>query len=261
MSIPKVNPNETAKYPTVTPSTISKTWRKFIIQASTPNDMILNLTAEQRNKIARIYQNTYDFPSFDKPNTNGYTNNTDLTFSSVISPQFDVYVEKVKVCLHKEATYGCVKLNVWNYGNVGTSEGVVPTNLVGIEGSEPSNINVPLSIYAGNKLISNALNDDDEYMKLIEENTKLNPLELGTYVAPVSLLRFGIQYADSNAYGLKVFLVCWANVCDFLGDRPELPDEGTTEPPASGIPPDIECQPYQNYDPSLVNPLDPSFDP
>jgi len=260
MATPKTNPNSTAKYPT--PVNITKTWRKFIIQASIANDVILNLTSAQRNKTARVYQSTYEFPSFDKPNTNGYTTNTDLDFSSVISPQFELFVEKVKVCLHKEATYGCVKINVWNYGNIGSIEGVVPTNIVGVEGGEPSNINVPLSIYAGNKLISNALDNTDDYMSLVGEETKINPYDIsGAYIAPTSLLKFGIQYADSNAYGLKVFLVCWANVCDFVGDRPEIPEEPVVEPPASGIPPDIECQPYQNYDPSLVNPLDPSFNP
>jgi hypothetical protein len=123
------NPNETVTYtPRPYPSTLTSDWKKYIIQAATPNDTRLDFSMSQKALIPRVDLTSYEFPVYNKPNTNGLTD-VDLAFMQIKSPNFPIWVEKIKVCLHQYTTYGCLKLNVWDFGN---SANNIPVNLVGL---------------------------------------------------------------------------------------------------------------------------------
>lgn len=214
-----MNPNQTVHYlPQPYPTNLTSDWHKYIIQAATANDIRLNFTVEQKAMIPKVDIDTYAFPSYPKPYTTKdlieYKENIDLCFGRFRSPDFPLWLEKIKVCLHQKSTYGCVKINVWNFGTVSES---VPQNLAGLEYGQPSSINIPLTIFAQNNLISNAIDNTDLYMVSTFQNPSLRPFVTDgndNIIAANSLLRFGIQYAEGNAYGLKVFLICWALKCD-----------------------------------------------
>lgn len=213
------NPNPTVHYlPQPFPYNLNENWRKYIIQANTANDIRLNFTAKQKLLIPRVDMDSYDFPSYPKPYTTydavTYPEAVDLCFARFRSPDFDLWLEKIKVCVHSKATYGCIKVNVWDFG---INELSVPRNLAGIDGGEPVNINIPLTIFFDTNLISNSIDDTDLYMVASGQNPHLRPLvtaSVDNIIAANSLLRFGIQYAEGDAYGLKVYLVCWVLECD-----------------------------------------------
>jgi hypothetical protein len=214
-----INPNTSVHYlPDPLPTNLNENWRKYIIQAATANDIRLNFTDTQKLLIPKVDMDSYSFPSYPKPYTSyesgTYTENTDLCFGRFRSPDFNLWIEKIKVCLHTKASYGCVKINVWDFG---TDDSSVPVNLVGIEDNEDVNVNIPLTLYYNNSLISNAIDDTDDYMTVTEQTPKLRPFTTDTddnIILANSLLRFGVQYAEGDAYGLKIFLVCWVLECD-----------------------------------------------
>ena len=114
------NPNTSVHYlPDPLPANLTKQWKKYIIQAATPNDTKLSFSLEQKNLIPKVDMTSYDFPSYPKPNTTKdsitYSSSTDICFYKTMSPEFNLWVEKVKICLHQPATYGCIKVNVWNF--------------------------------------------------------------------------------------------------------------------------------------------------
>lgn len=207
-----INPNSTVHYPTPPPS-LNENWRKYIIQAATANDIKLNFSLQQKAILPRGDLKSYTYPAYPKPyatiNTKTYTEDIDFCFGRFLSPGFPLWVEKIKVCLHQAATYGCIKINVWDFGPATQT----PINLVGLTGDDVS-YNIPLTVSAENKLISNALDNTDLYMVESEQVTNLSPFSYT--IAANSLLRFGVQYAESNCFGLKVFLVCWALECDMV---------------------------------------------
>jgi len=204
------NPNETAMYlPRPYPTALTPEWKKYIIQASTPNDTRLDFSMDQKSLIPRTNLTSYAFPSYPRPNTGNFDKDIDLEFMRIESPAFPIWVEKVKVCLHQETTYGCVKLNVWDFAD---DEDDIPTNLVGVDGGEPSTVNIPLTIFPDHKLISNALATPDLYMVETNQTTYIDPFDYT--IQPNSILRFAIQYAEGNAYGLKVFIIGWMLECD-----------------------------------------------
>jgi hypothetical protein len=212
------NPNPTAMYlPRPYPSALTPEWKKFIIQAATPNDTRLDFSQKQKALIPRIYSNVYGVPSYPKPNTTTSTGtldeNTDIAFMQCVTPNFPIWVEKIKVCLHQPATYGCVKLNVWDFGD---SEENVPVNLVGINEGQSSNENIPLTLNPSTELVSNVLADPDLYMVESEQLSIYDPF--GYTIDENSILRFGIQYAEGDAYGLKVFLIGWVMECEGSGE-------------------------------------------
>ena len=204
------HPNTTVHtLPKPLPDELTSEWRKVIFQAATPNDTRLNFSMEQKTRIPRIDLDTYTFPVFPKPNTNSMDHQADIVFGQWTTPSYDIWLEKIKICLHQETTYGCIKINTWDFGS---SLENVPTNLIGIEAGEPSNQNSPLTIENNYKLISNALDSTDDYMVATVQTPKLSPFSYT--IAGNSILRFGLQYAEGNAYGLKVFLIGWTLECD-----------------------------------------------
>ena len=213
------NPNTTVHYlPDPLPTNLNENWRKYIIQASTANDIRLNFSDAQKLLIPQVDMDTYNYPSYAKPYTSytggTYPEETDLCFGRFRSPDFDLWLEKVKICVHSPATYGCIKLNVWNFG---TDETSIPTNLIGIEDGEDSNINIPFTLYHDYSLVSNILDDTDDYMVATNQEAKLKPFtttSVDNTIEANSLLRFGVQYAEGDAYGVKVFLICWVLECD-----------------------------------------------
>lgn len=210
------NPNITVHYlPDPFPVTLDATWRKYIIQANTANDIRLNFSPAQKLLIPKVNLDDYDFPAYPKPyaTVDGYTygEDVDLCFGRFTSPNFTLWLEKIKVCVHAKATYGCVKINVWDFGTNFTS---TPRNLAGVSCGEPSNLNIPLTVFYDNDLVSNVIDDTDLYMVKTNQVPILRPLGTENYITANSLLRFGIQYAEGDAYGVKVFLVCWALECD-----------------------------------------------
>jgi hypothetical protein len=209
-----VNPNNTVHYlPQPFPATLNENWRKYIIQANTTNDIRLNFTTAQKLLIPRVDMDTYILPSYPKPYTTlygkAYQEATDICFGRIVSPDFPIWLEKIKVCVHAKATYGCVKINVWDFG---TSITATPRNLVEINRGQASNINIPLTVYAGDNLISNVLDSTDLYMVKTTQVAYISPF--GETIASNSLVRFGIQYAEGDAYGVKVFLIGWVLECD-----------------------------------------------
>jgi hypothetical protein len=213
------NPNSTVHYlPKPFPTDLTNNWRKYIIQASTPNDTRLDFNQEQKTFIPKADPFTYEFSSFPKPysTVNGitYNENIDICFSRFKSPNFSLWLEKVKVCVHQAATYGCLKLNMWDFG---PNSVPTPRNLIEIERSQPNELNIPVTISSNTSLISNVIDHTDLYMVKTNQNPKLRPFVTNgqnNIILPNSLLRFGLQHASSNAYGLKVFLICWALECD-----------------------------------------------
>ena len=88
--------------------------------------------------------------------------------------------------------------------------------MVDIDSSQgdDSDYTSPLTIGEGCSLISNALEEEDQYMKATSQKTLLPTFDENLTIQPNSILRFGIQYAEGNAYGLKVFIIGWATECD-----------------------------------------------
>ena len=212
------NPNSTVQYlPQPFPSGLNSNWRKYIIQAATPNDTRLVFGPDEMARIPRVDIKTYPMPAYTMPHNSGWGYETDISFHTTISPPFPLWVEKVKVCLHQQTTYGCVKINLFNYGS---SLENTPVNLTGLNYGQPANINIPVTIFPFNKLISNVLSNTDLYMAETSQISTYDPFvtaSVDNIIQPESILRFGIQYAEGNAYGLKVFLVCWALECDKVG--------------------------------------------
>lgn len=208
------NPNSTAMYlPRPYPSALTPDWRKYIIQAATPNDTRLDFSPKQKALLSRLDSNSYDFPSYDKPNVGSLDENVDIAFMQCVTPNFPIWVEKIKVCLHQPSTYGCLKLNVWDFGD---DESNVPTNLVGLNEGQLSTENIPLTVNPQTSLISNVLSDPDLYMV---SSGQISTYDAFDYtIAANSILRFGMQYAEGDAYGLKVFLIGWVMECDGTED-------------------------------------------
>jgi len=202
------NPNITAQYVNI-PSTLTDNWRKHILQGATPNDTKLDFTQTQRGLVPRGDLKTYDWPVFPRPNTGTLDHETDLVFFQMTSPAVPLWVEKIKICLHQASTYGCIKVNVWDFGNSLSNS---PTNICDIDVSQPSDQNCPVTLVAEEKLISNVLSNTDLYMVNSGQQSVLEPFDYT--IAASSIIRMGIQYAESNAYGLKVFLVGWSLECD-----------------------------------------------
>jgi len=124
------NPHDTVMFlPRPFPDGLTRHWKKFIIQASMPNDTRIEFSTDQKSLIPRSDLDTYEFTSYPKPNTGVFDNDIDLAFMRIVSPKFPIWVEKIKVCLHQQTTYGCVKVNVWDFGD---SEDNIPVNLVGL---------------------------------------------------------------------------------------------------------------------------------
>jgi len=221
------NPNETAMYlPRPYPTALTPDWRKYIIHGATPNDTRLDFSMDQKSLIPRTDLTTYDLPSYPKPNTGTLDENADLAFMQLITPKFPIWVEKIKICLHQETTYGCVKVNVWDFGDEKTN---IPVNLVGV--TDPSGVaaddNIPLTIFPENKLVSNALADPDLYMVETGQTCFYDPF--GYTIQPSSVLRFGVQYAEGNAYGLKIFLIGWMLECDVIEEEEEDIESSSSE--------------------------------
>jgi hypothetical protein len=203
------NPNVTAQYVNIPPE-LTDNWRKYILQGATPNDTKLDFTQEQKAKIPRGDFRTYDWAVYPRPYTEGLDYETDLVFFQMKSPAFDLWVEKIKICLHQEFTYGCVKVNVWDFGS--SLNNTNPTNIVNVDTGQPSNLNCPVTLIANEKLISNALAQTDLYMVNTGQECELQPFDYT--IEANSVVRMGIQYAEGNGYGLKVFIVGWALECD-----------------------------------------------
>jgi len=201
------NPNLTAHYVNI-PSDLSTSWKKYIIHGATPNDTKLDLTVEQKNLIPRGDLVSYDWTVYPKPNTPGVTYESDLVFLQTKSPSFDIRVEKIKMCLHQASTYGCVKVNVWDFGNDLSND---PINICNVNVGQPSEKNCPVSIIVGESLVSNALDSTDLYMVNTSQTCSISPFDYT--ISANSYIRMGIQYAEGNAYGLKVFIVGWSLEC------------------------------------------------
>ena len=207
------NPNITPKYPTEKPDIVNGSFRKVVIEASTPNDTRLNFTSEQKSAVSKIVplnfndpNYPYNFPVYNIPNATENTYPNDIVFSKLISPNFHIIVEKIKICLHSPSTYGCIKLNLWNFGD---SIENIPVNLLGTDVDETPYENAPVTILDNVDLISNAIDSNDNYFNNVSiQVPKLSPFEHS--INPNSILSFGIQHAEGNAYGLKVYLVGWA---------------------------------------------------
>lgn len=211
------NPNETAMFlPRPFPSGLTPDWKKYIIQGSTPNDTRLNFGFDQKARIPKANMVKYSLPSFSVPNTGAFDEDVDIPFLRIVTPKFPIWVEKVKICLHQETTYGCVKVNIWDYGS---SESNIPTNIVAVKDPGGKTVagvdNIPVTIESDETLISNALAAEDLYMVQYSQECFITPFDYT--IAANSILRFGIQYAEGNAYGLKVFLIGWMLECDKVG--------------------------------------------
>ncbi len=202
------NPNITAQYVNI-PDSLNDNWRKYILQGQTPNDTKLDFTQEQKAKIPRTDISTYDWPVYPNPHTDGLGYETDLVFYQIQSPNFDLWVEKVKICLHQPSTYGCVKINVWDYG---TSLENTPINIINVSAGQPNTKNCPVTVVAEEKLVSNALSATDLYMVNSGQQCVHEPFD--HTIQANSIIRMGIQYAEGNAYGLKVFVIGWSLECD-----------------------------------------------
>lgn len=202
------NPNVTAQYVNI-PNTLTGNWRKYILQGSTPNDTKLDFSQEQRGIIPRGDLSTYDWPVYPNPQTEGLEYETDLVFFEMKSPSFDLWVEKIKVCLHQASTYGCVKINVWDFGDSLLNN---PINIVNVDVGQTSDLNCPLTIVAEEKLVSNALSRTDLYMVNTGQICVTEPFDYT--ISANSIIRMGIQYANGNGYGLKAFIVGWGLECD-----------------------------------------------
>ena len=202
------NPNITAQYVNI-PSSLTDNWRKYILQGATPNDTKLDFTQDQKALVPRADYNTYDWAVYPDPHTGALDHETDLVFYQLKSPAFPLWVEKIKMCVHQPSTYGCVKVNVWDFG---TSFDNTPTNICEVEVSQASNLNCPVSILSDEKLISNVLSTTDLYMVNTGQVSKLDPFDYT--IAANSIIRMGIQHAEGNGYGLKVFVVGWSLECD-----------------------------------------------
>jgi len=202
------NPNVTAQYVNI-PSSLTSDWKKYVIQGATPNDTKLDFTQDQRGQVPRADLSTYDWAVWDKPNTDSLDYQTDLVFCQIKTPAFPLWVEKIKICLHQATTYGCVKVNVWDFGDSLSND---PTNLINVTAGQPSTKNCPVTLIENESLVSNALADTDLYMINSDQQCDLDPFDYT--IAANSILRMGIQYAESNAYGLKVFLTGWTLECD-----------------------------------------------
>jgi len=202
------NPNVTAQYVNI-PDTLTDNWRKYILQGATPNDTKLDFTQEQKALIPRADMRTYDWVVYPKPNSTNLDHKSDLCFYQMKSPAYDLWVEKIKICLHQPSTYGCVKVNVWDFGDSLEND---PTNICNVDTSQPSSLNCPVTVISGEKLISNALANTDLYMVNTGQSCELDPFDYT--IQANSIIRMGIQYAEGNAYGLKVFVVGWALECD-----------------------------------------------
>ena len=91
------HPNETVIVPTgfldagITPET-----KKFVIHAATPNDLRLSLDTRQKRLLSNFNSSDFDKYVWPKPNTtvNGiiYTENTDIAFYRLTSPNFPIIV-------------------------------------------------------------------------------------------------------------------------------------------------------------------------
>lgn len=228
-------------------------WRKYIIQGATPNDTKLDFSLEQRLKIPKSRTNIIPgrtIHAYPKPFGNDLiTNvplgkNTDFSFCRIVTPNFPIWLEKIKICLHQHCTFGCVKVNVWLYPPCSDNEDmsciqdkVTPFNLIGLDYGQGVNsiYNFPVNIIPNNKLISNALNTGDTdrndiYMEGTDQTTFTRPMYWNEnkpswitindddriIIPPKSIIEYGIQYAESDAYGLKIFLVGWALECDLI---------------------------------------------
>ena len=204
------NPNITAHYlPRPYPVSLTTGMRKYIIQGATPNDTRLDFNNDQRNLLAKGDLTTYSKVAYPFPNSIVGSPDVDIQFFDTISPNFDIWVEKVKVCIHAPTTYGCIKLNVWDFG---TSPTNTPTNIVGINSDAPANLNVPLTIKSNVSLISNALDDTD--LEMVASSQESIIPYFGHTISAGSYLRFGLQWAEGNAYGIKVFIIGWVVECD-----------------------------------------------
>jgi hypothetical protein len=228
-------------------------WRKYLIQAATPNDTKLNFSLLQKYRIPKARFDLVPgrrIPAWPKPNgrnliTSAYEDRgVDIKFCKMVTPNFPIWVEKVKICLHKHCTYGCIKVNVWVYpsceddGDLNCPQSnEVPVNLVGLDYGQgvSSNANFPVNITPFNALISNVLNNGDSdrndlYMKGTDQRTFVKPMmwngakpswmsygDQRCMIPPKSIMEFGIQYAESDGYGLKVFIVGWALECNNVG--------------------------------------------
>ena len=204
------NPNITAQYVNI-PEDLTPEWKKYILQGATPNETKLDFTQDQRALIPRADFQTYDWAVYPNPHTSGLGYESDLVFYQMKTPSFPIRVEKVKLCLHQPSTYGCIKVNVWDFGdNVSNS----PTNIINVNTNQPATLNCPLTITAENALVSNALSPTDIYMVNSGQECVLAPFDYT--IEANSIIRMGIQYAEGNCYGLKVFVIGWVLECDVL---------------------------------------------
>lgn len=202
------NPNITAQYVNIPPE-LTDNWRKYILQGATPNDTKLDFTQDQKAKIPRGDLKTYDWTVYPNPQTEGLDHETDLVFYQMKTPAFDLWVEKVKICLHQPTTYGCIKVNVWDFGDSLTND---PVNIINVDVEQPATLNCPVTVVENEKLVSNCLSATDLYMVNSGQQCERQPFDYT--IAANSIIRMGIQYAESNAYGLKVFVIGWALECD-----------------------------------------------
>ena len=190
--------------------------KKVILQASTPNDIKLDFDVIQKKIVSKARLTPSGFDVYPKPNTTidgeVFGKDTDIAFSIIRSPNFSIIVEKIKVCLHQPSTFGCFRINVWDFKK---NEENIPENLVGVDAGEEEKYTSSLIINENTKLISNALEAQDSYMSSTNQTPKVKSLSYT--IEPDSIIKFGIQFAQSNAYGLTVFIVGWALECDVNG--------------------------------------------
>jgi hypothetical protein len=105
------------------------------------------------------------------------------------------------------------------------------------------NHNIPLTINHTTDLVSNALYSGDTYLTSTSQVPTISPF---TYtISANSLLSFGIPYAESDAYGLKVYIVGWAinsggNGLDDAENDPDYrdPNSSSSESEDVELPPD-----------------------
>lgn len=178
---------------------ITQDHRQVILQFTVPVDIKMNLSLKQNLQIpkhAYIYgEDTDDYSiQWPKPYTMKYTD-VDILLDKIITPNHNIIIDKIKIGLHQPAKIGCFKLNLWDMTD--------PENIVNLLGCKPEveNMNLPFTVESGHKLIKNALESN---------KTVLSPLEYT--LVPNSRLRLGLQSAESDAYGLKVFIIGWSTI-------------------------------------------------
>lgn len=208
------HPNQTVIVPTnFSENGITEQTKKFILHAATPNNIPISFSVKQKRLISRVDLNSYVNPVYPKPNTVvnsvAYGENTDIAFYKMVSPNFPIIVEKIKICLHQPTNYGCIKINVWDFKDSLIN---IPTNLIDINSGQTEDYTSPLTIPENYDLVSNVLEQEDFFMKQTLQIATIKTF--GYTIAPNSILRFGIQYAEGNGFGLKIFIIGWVIQCD-----------------------------------------------